>query len=108
MKIVNATWMAARPHWCFWSMGLMNSVQPYCRLAIITVQMMPSESWPHRVHGDGAGCASDFSSVAVMFALLRMCGPHEAKAECGVNAATYAIDPALRRAPCGLQGARPA
>src|SRR5919108_2141365 len=30
----------------------MNSVQPYCRLAVITMQAMPSTSWPHRVHAE--------------------------------------------------------
>src|SRR5215472_177375 len=38
----------------------MNSVQPYCRLAIITMQMMPRTSWPHRVHaGATAGSLAD-------------------------------------------------
>src|SRR5262245_33106932 len=46
--------MAARPQWYFSSIGSMNSVQPYCRLAIITMQMMPSRSWPHRVHAEAA------------------------------------------------------
>src|SRR5262249_11642153 len=31
-------------------MGLTNSVQPYCRFAIITMQMMPKISCPQRVH----------------------------------------------------------
>ena len=39
--MVKATWIAARPQWYFWSIGVTNSVQPYCRLAIITMQMMP-------------------------------------------------------------------
>src|ERR1700720_3388552 len=30
-------------------MGSTNSVQPYCRLAIITMQTMPAANWPHRV-----------------------------------------------------------
>src|SRR6266550_9553529 len=30
-------------------MGSTNSVQPYCRLAIITMQTMLAASWPHRV-----------------------------------------------------------
>ena len=46
-KIVKATWIAARPQWYFWSIGLTNSVQPYCRLAIITMQMMPKMSCHH-------------------------------------------------------------
>src|SRR4029077_8193345 len=44
--------MAARPQWYFWSIGLTNRVQPYCRLAIITMQMMPKSSCPHRVASD--------------------------------------------------------
>src|SRR6516162_1063055 len=52
--------MAARPQWYFCSIGSMNSVQPYCRLAIITMQMMPRTSWPHRVHaGATAGSLAD-------------------------------------------------
>src|SRR3954470_18854285 len=42
--------MAALPQWYFASIGSMKRVQPYCRLAIITRQMMPRTSWPHRVH----------------------------------------------------------
>src|SRR6266436_2363191 len=52
--------MAARPQWYFSSIGLMNSVQPYCRLAIITMQTMPRASWPHRVHTEvTAGTLAD-------------------------------------------------
>src|SRR6476646_10221788 len=40
--------MVARPQWYFWSIGRTNSVQPYCRLAIITMQMMPKTSCAHR------------------------------------------------------------
>ena len=47
-KMLNATWIAARPHWYFWSIGKTNSVQPYCRLAIITMQTMPKTSCSHR------------------------------------------------------------
>src|SRR5262249_51708283 len=59
-KIVKSTGIAARPQWYFCSIGSMNSVQPYCRLAIITMQMMPRTSWPHRVHaGATAGSLAD-------------------------------------------------
>src|SRR5207253_4045449 len=47
-KIVKATWIAARPQWYFWSIGLTNKVQPYCRLAIITMQTMPTSNWTKR------------------------------------------------------------
>src|SRR5215813_10782368 len=56
--------MAARPHWYFSSIGLMNSVQPYCRLAIITMQMTPRASWPHRVHTEAT--AGTLADVVVM------------------------------------------
>src|SRR5690349_18275574 len=49
--------MAARPQWYFWSIGLTNRVQPYCRLAIITMQMMPKISCPQRVASDAVACS---------------------------------------------------
>src|SRR5262249_47544506 len=52
--------MAARLQWYLSSIGSMNSVQPYCRLAIITMQTMPRTSWPHRVHTEvTAGTLAD-------------------------------------------------
>src|SRR5262249_47438788 len=56
--MVKATWIAARPQWYFWSIGLTNRVQPYCRLAIITMQMMPKISWPQRVPSDAVARTS--------------------------------------------------
>src|SRR5262249_23437837 len=67
--MVNATWMAARPQWYFWSIGLTNKVQPYCRLAIITMQMMPKMSWPQRVASDATGRA-DAPAATVIIGLL--------------------------------------
>src|ERR1700751_2102445 len=54
-------------------MGLTNNVQPYCRLAIIPMQMMPKMSWPQRVAGDAK--ASDRMAVdaVVMFLPLEFC-----------------------------------
>src|ERR1700745_2115021 len=52
-------------------MGLTNNVQPYCRLAIITMQMMPKMSWPQRVAGDAK--ASDRMAVDAVV----MCLPQE-------------------------------
>src|SRR6516165_1458496 len=63
--MVNATWIAARPQWYFWSIGLTNSVQPYCRLAIITMQMMPKISWPQRVASD-AVARDEMASVVLV------------------------------------------
>src|SRR6266404_5605680 len=44
---VNAIWIDARsqPNF-FWMSGTKN-VQPYCRLAIITMHVMPMMSWSH-------------------------------------------------------------
>ena len=38
MKIAKANWIEAIDHPCALLIGLTNSVQPYCRLAIITMQ----------------------------------------------------------------------
>src|SRR5271165_1229201 len=57
MKMLKATWMAVEPQWYFWSIGLTNNVQPYCRLAIITMQMMPKTSCPQRVPSDAVTCS---------------------------------------------------
>ncbi|HEY6237329.1 MAG TPA: hypothetical protein VIW69_19665 [Candidatus Elarobacter sp.] len=46
-KIVNDTWIAARPHPFACPIGSTNTVQPYCRLAIIAMQMTPATSWTH-------------------------------------------------------------
>src|SRR5574340_251562 len=47
-KIENATWIAARVQPNFCDIGLTKSVQPYCRLAIIAMQMIPMTSCDHR------------------------------------------------------------
>ncbi len=39
MKIAKANWIEAIDQPCALLIGLTNSVQPYCRLAIITMQM---------------------------------------------------------------------
>ena len=49
--MVKATWMEARSQPCFWPIGPTNSVQPYCRLAIITMQTMPMISCSQRPDG---------------------------------------------------------
>src|ERR1700730_13354111 len=41
--------MNGRPKFVFSLMGSTNSVQPYCRLAIITMVKMPTTSWVHRL-----------------------------------------------------------
>src|SRR5260370_41008913 len=57
-KMLNATWIAARPQWYLASIGLTNSVHPYCRLAIIAMAMMPSRSWSQRYPGECEGAAT--------------------------------------------------
>src|SRR5215813_3945520 len=71
-KMVNATWIAARPQWYCWSIGLTNSVQPYCRLAIITMQMMPKISCPQRVPSDA------WTRVSVVLATVAIIHPRRA------------------------------
>src|SRR5882757_8704149 len=69
--------MAARPQWYFSSIGLTNRVQPYCRLAIITMQTMPKISWPQRVASEACARAST-DSVAAVISYPRWscpCGP---------------------------------
>jgi hypothetical protein len=43
-----------------------EQVQPYCRLAIITMQMMPKISWPQRVASEACARASTDSVAAVI------------------------------------------
>src|ERR1700746_459316 len=53
-KMLNATWIAGRHQWNLLSIGRTNKVHPYCRLAIITMQMMPTTSWTGRTDAVGA------------------------------------------------------
>jgi len=46
---VKATWIAALVQWNLAAMGFTKSVHPYCRLAIITMPIMPMTSWTHRL-----------------------------------------------------------
>src|SRR6185312_7990363 len=48
MKTLKATWMAATDQPCLAAIGCTNSVQPYCRLAIMIMQIMPAMSWVQR------------------------------------------------------------
>ncbi|MNS78031.1 hypothetical protein D3C72_1116310 [compost metagenome] len=45
--MVKATWIAVRPQWYLSSIGLTNSVQPYCMLAIIAMQITPKTNCTH-------------------------------------------------------------
>src|SRR5215813_11432763 len=89
-KMVKATWIAARPQWYFWSIGLTNSVQPYCRLAIITMQMMPKISWPHRVASDAVARSTGALDATAMIFLpaylaSRRSWVADGSAKCAIN-----------------------
>src|SRR5579863_2710559 len=47
-KKLKAPAIAARDQPCAFDIGSTNRFQPYCRLAIITMQMMPIKSWSQR------------------------------------------------------------
>src|SRR5262249_41713356 len=49
MKMLNATWMPAMSQPFVFCIGITNSVQAYCRLAISTMHSTPSQSWTHRL-----------------------------------------------------------
>src|SRR3954453_8035359 len=69
---VKATWIAARsqPN-AFWIPGTKN-VQPYCRLAIITMQMTPTTSWLHGIASEALGTADhcDATDIQLPFLVL--------------------------------------
>jgi hypothetical protein len=58
MKMLNASWIEAIDQPCALLIGLTKSVQPYCRLAISTMQMMPKKSWFQRGASDPAALNS--------------------------------------------------
>ena len=67
-KIVKATWMAARSHPCCSCIGLTKKVQPYCRLAIMHMQITPNSSCSQRFGRSPAtlsliSCPSGFLGV---------------------------------------------
>src|SRR6516164_8703995 len=60
--------MAARPQWYLASIGSTNSVQPYCRFAIIAMQAMPIASCSQRKElPSGARAVAVASVVAFIF-----------------------------------------
>src|ERR1700688_112785 len=70
MKTAKATWIEAIDQPCALLIGLTNNVHPYCRLAIITMQMMQNVSWTQRVEDDAiatrlAVVVMDISSRAI-------------------------------------------
>ena len=46
-KMLKATWIEAIDQPCAALIGRTNSVQPYCRFAIMIMQMTPAMSWVH-------------------------------------------------------------
>src|SRR6202035_686956 len=81
MKMVNAIWIAARESKrhprksnpqvaCASRIGLTNSVHPYCRLAIITMQTMTDTNWAQRVVLDSVD-RSDAEAAIVIVASSR-------------------------------------
>src|SRR5882672_2126646 len=70
-KIVNATWIAVRPHWNLSLIGLTNKVHPYCRLAIIDMQMMPISSCHQRPAVSVMGADLLEAETAMTLSLVR-------------------------------------
>ena len=62
--MLNATWISAITQPCALFIGLTNKVQPYCRLAIITMQMMPASSWSQRVDGGRAAAVAELDDIS--------------------------------------------
>ena len=65
--MLKANWMSAIAHPCALFIGPTNNVQPYCRLAIITMQTIPTSSWTQR---SVPGVLAATALAYVMFALL--------------------------------------
>ena len=66
IKMLKASWIDAIDQPCALLIGFTKSVQPYCRLAIITMQMMPKISWLQRVAGVAVAPDSTIVVVAAM------------------------------------------
>ena len=58
MKMLNANWMSAIAQPCALFIGCTNSVQLYCRLAIIIMQTTPKMSCAQRFTGGAALCGA--------------------------------------------------
>src|ERR1043165_3101285 len=71
MNSVNANWSSVRDPRCAFSIGVTKNVQPYCRLAIITMQTTPSTSWTQRSRFKCARAASaDGSDTDCSFVVI--------------------------------------
>src|SRR3974377_1978160 len=68
MKIKKATWIEAIEQPCALLIGLTNSVQPYCRLAIMIMQATQIARKPHRIVADLPD-PTKFDAVDIFFSL---------------------------------------
>src|ERR1700678_3993113 len=86
-KIENATCIAAFDQPNFSDIGLTKSVQPYCRLATIAMQMIPMTSCAHRF-------------LSPVFC-IGSCGAERLGGEAGVEAAfmLFSLDRVYRAVP---------
>src|SRR5579863_10299581 len=63
MKIEKANWIDASDQPCALLIGLTKRVQPYCRLAISTMQITPTISCVQRVADEATTSDDDFTTV---------------------------------------------
>src|SRR5256886_13920155 len=71
-NMVKVTWIAALVQPYLAPMGPTNSVQPYCRLATITIQMMPTSSCNHAfASADCVGC-TELELALMLFPLIHL------------------------------------
>src|SRR5579863_3344100 len=63
MKMLNASWISAIDQPCALLIGLTKRVQPYCRLAISTMQITPTISCVQRVADEATTSDDDFTTV---------------------------------------------
>src|SRR5438874_6061868 len=84
-KMLNATWIAARPQWYLLSMGFTNSVQPYCRFATIAMHTMPRDSCSQRLEGRDSRAADAMKTSPKLQSVV------DAMSCCGARTAGCAI-----------------
>src|SRR5271169_311707 len=65
MNMAKATWIEAIDQPCALLIGLTNSVQPYCRLAIITMQMMQNMRFIQRIDSDTRAVETEPAAIAI-------------------------------------------
>src|SRR5664279_417265 len=74
MKTAKATWIEAIDQPCALLIGLTNKVHPYCRFAIITMQMTQKISWAQRVFSSTRGVATEPVAAIAILSLPRVFG----------------------------------